>query len=53
MSRYGVPVALATIDATAQVINQIMWIMRPSKLVAISKSRQRLGEPNAPELAVD
>jgi hypothetical protein len=36
-SRYGVPVALATIDATAQVINQIMWIMRPSKLVAISK----------------
>jgi hypothetical protein len=47
------PWRLPTIDATAQGINQIIWIMRPSKLVAISKSRQRLGEPNAPELAVD
>jgi hypothetical protein len=28
MSRDGVPVALATIDATAQGINQDMWIMR-------------------------
>lgn len=35
MSRDGVPVALATIDASAEGIDQIMWIMRPSKLAAI------------------
>jgi hypothetical protein len=44
MSRDGVPVALATIDASAQGIDQIMWIMRPSKLVAISRSVQKLGD---------
>jgi RNA polymerase sigma-70 factor (ECF subfamily) len=37
MSRDGVPVALATIDASAEGIDQIMWIMRPSKLAAISR----------------
>ena len=52
MSRDGVPVALATIDASAQGINQIMWIMRPSKLAAISRSGQRLGGSYALELAV-
>jgi RNA polymerase sigma-70 factor (TIGR02957 family) len=36
MSRDGVAIALATIDASAQGIDQIMWIMRPSKLAAIS-----------------
>jgi len=36
MSRGAIPVALATIDASAQGIDQIMWIMRPSKLAAIS-----------------
>ena len=36
MSRGTIPVALATIDASAQGIDQIMWIMRPSKLAAIS-----------------
>jgi len=36
MSRGNIPVALATIDASAQGIDQIMWIMRPSKLAAIS-----------------
>jgi RNA polymerase sigma-70 factor (TIGR02957 family) len=35
--RDGVPVGLATIDASAQGIDQIMWIMRPSKLGAIPK----------------
>ena len=40
MSRDGAAVALATIDASAQGIDQIMWIMRPSKLAAISKSCQ-------------
>jgi len=36
ISRGAIPVALATIDASAQGIDQIMWIMRPSKLAAIS-----------------
>jgi RNA polymerase sigma-70 factor (ECF subfamily) len=36
MSRDGVPVALVVIDASTQGIDQIMWIMRPSKLAAIS-----------------
>jgi RNA polymerase sigma-70 factor (TIGR02957 family) len=40
MSRDGAPVALATVDASAQGIDQIMWIMRPSKLAATLKSRQ-------------
>jgi RNA polymerase sigma-70 factor (TIGR02957 family) len=35
--RDDLPVALATIDASAQGIDQIMWIMRPSKLTALSK----------------
>jgi len=39
MSRDGVPVALATIDASERGIDQIMWIMRPSKLAAISRAR--------------
>ena len=38
VSRDGVPVALTTIDASAQGIDQIVWILRPSKLAAISKS---------------
>jgi RNA polymerase sigma-70 factor (TIGR02957 family) len=51
MSRDGVPVALATVDASAQGIDQIMWIMRPSKLAAISKSGQRLGDVPGPAAA--
>jgi RNA polymerase sigma-70 factor (TIGR02957 family) len=43
VSRDGVPVALTTIDASAQGIDQIMWIMRPSKLAAISTPRQKIG----------
>jgi RNA polymerase sigma-70 factor (ECF subfamily) len=38
MSRDGVPVAFATIEASSQGIDQIMWILRPSKLAAISKT---------------
>jgi RNA polymerase sigma-70 factor (TIGR02957 family) len=38
--RDGVPIALATIDASAQGIDQIMWILRPSKLAAISVAKQ-------------
>lgn len=37
MSRDGIPVALVAIDASAQGIDQIMWIMRPSKLAAVSR----------------
>ena len=38
MYRDGTAVALATVDGSAQGINQIMWCMRPSKLTAIAKS---------------
>jgi RNA polymerase sigma-70 factor (TIGR02957 family) len=51
MSRDGVPVALATIDASEQGIDQIMWIMRPSKLAAISKQHQKLGDVPGPATA--
>jgi len=43
VSRDGVPVALTTIDASAQGIDQILWIMRPSKLAAMSMARLRIG----------
>jgi RNA polymerase sigma-70 factor (TIGR02957 family) len=36
LSRDGIPVALATVDASAEGIDQIMWVLRPSKLAAIS-----------------
>src|SRR5882757_559408 len=39
LSRDGSPIALTTIDASAQGIDQIMWIMRPSKLAAIRAAR--------------
>ena len=38
LSRDSIPIALATIDVSAEGIDQIMWILRPSKLAAISKS---------------
>jgi RNA polymerase sigma-70 factor (ECF subfamily) len=38
--RGGVLVALVAIGASKQGIDQIMWIMRPSKLAAISRSLQ-------------
>ena len=43
ISRDDVPVALGTIDASAQGIDQIMWIMRPSKLAAIATARLTVG----------
>jgi RNA polymerase sigma-70 factor (TIGR02957 family) len=39
ISRHGGPVGLVTTDASDQGIHQIMWIMRPSKLAAISTAR--------------
>jgi hypothetical protein len=44
MLRDGAAVALATIDASAKGINLILWIMRPSKLAAVSTSGQKVGE---------
>jgi RNA polymerase sigma-70 factor (TIGR02957 family) len=38
ISRDGAVVTLATIDASAHGIEQILWMMRPSKLSAISSS---------------
>jgi RNA polymerase sigma-70 factor (TIGR02957 family) len=40
LSRDGVTVTVATIDASAQGIGQILWMMRPSKLTAISNPGQ-------------
>ncbi len=40
MLRGGEVVALATIAASKRRIHQIMWVMRPSKLVAISRALQ-------------
>ena len=48
LSRDGIPVALATIDASAQGISQIMWIMRPSKLAAVAMSVQKMGGRDTP-----
>jgi RNA polymerase sigma-70 factor (TIGR02957 family) len=42
MRRDHARVAVATIDASAEGINQILWMMRPSKLTAISKPEQPL-----------
>ncbi|WP_321477402.1 RNA polymerase sigma-70 factor [uncultured Paludibaculum sp.] len=35
--RDGVPVGLSTIDASAEGIGQILWLMRPSKLAGVSR----------------
>ena len=35
--RDDVPVALVAVDASSEGIDQIMWIMRPSKLAALAK----------------
>jgi RNA polymerase sigma-70 factor (TIGR02957 family) len=52
MLRDGTAVALATIDASVQGIDQILWLMRPSKLAAVSRSGQRVGAPYSAEPAV-
>ena len=38
ISRDGTIVTVVTIDASAQGIDQILWMMRPSKLTVISRS---------------
>ena len=37
MSRNGEPIGLVSVDVSEQGIDQIIWILRPSKLLAISK----------------
>lgn len=39
--RDGAIVALVTVDASTEGIDQILWVMRPSKLAAMSRSRSR------------
>src|SRR5204863_955873 len=51
MLRDGAPVALATVDASEHGINQIIWIMRPSKLAAIVNSRQGWGDSDGTDPA--
>ena len=53
VSRDGVPVALTTINGSEQGIDQIVWILRPSKLAAITRSVQRLDKRDAPEPTLD
>jgi hypothetical protein len=48
MLRNGTPVVLVTLNASAEGIDQILSIMRPSKLAAVSTSGQRVGEPYPP-----
>ena len=43
VSRNGVPVTLAAIDASAEGIHEIMWFLRPSKIAAMARSGHRLG----------
>jgi RNA polymerase sigma-70 factor (TIGR02957 family) len=43
LSRDGIPAALATVDASAEGIDKIMWIMRPSKLAVVATSRLKIG----------
>jgi RNA polymerase sigma-70 factor (TIGR02957 family) len=43
IARDGAVVTVATIDASAQGIDQILWMMRPSKLTGISKPEQTNG----------
>jgi Sigma-70, region 4 len=48
ISRNGEAVSLATINGTTQGINQIMWMMRPSKLTAVSHLSPRSREQKGP-----
>jgi RNA polymerase sigma-70 factor (ECF subfamily) len=48
ISRDGIPVVVVVVDGTAEGINTIMWLMRPSKLsrVAPVPARPRAQTPN-------
>jgi len=44
--RDGAIVALATVEASAEGIGQIMWVMNPAKLVAMTRSLESSGQPS-------
>jgi RNA polymerase sigma-70 factor (TIGR02957 family) len=44
--RNGVVVALMTVDVSEQGIDQILWIMRPSKLAAVPRSGRAVAGPS-------
>jgi RNA polymerase sigma-70 factor (ECF subfamily) len=43
VSRNGTAIALVTVDASDEGIDRILWMMRPSKLAAISRSLRGAG----------
>ncbi|MCU1323405.1 MAG: polymerase, sigma-24 subunit, subfamily [Acidobacteriaceae bacterium] len=45
IARHGTVVAVATIDASAQGIHQILWMMNPSKLVPLTVSSAHSDSP--------
>jgi RNA polymerase sigma-70 factor (TIGR02957 family) len=47
--RDGSVAALATVDVSAQGIDQILWIMRPSKLVAVSRASRSASNVHSSE----
>jgi RNA polymerase sigma-70 factor, ECF subfamily len=47
ISRDGTAIVLVVVDASAEGINQIWWLMRPSKLGAIAPSLARLRPPSS------
>ena len=51
VSRDGAVVALVTIDASALGIDRILWMLRPSKLGAVSASPARARGPNSTDPA--
>ena len=42
LSRDGIAATLATVDGSAEGIDKIMWIMRPSKLAVVATSRLKI-----------
>jgi RNA polymerase sigma-70 factor (ECF subfamily) len=46
--REGEVVVLGTISASAEGIDQIMWVLRPSKLAALSRSLRKRGALSSP-----
>lgn len=50
IARDGVIIVLVTVETSPQGIGQIMWVMNPAKLTAISKSLQAAGQPQARQL---
>jgi len=45
IARRGVIIALVTVDASPQGISQILWVMNPAKLAAMSQSLQASSQP--------